>query len=143
MIILPGGESTSSGSSIARIRGFGCIGNNDGENGWDDGCCWIFSFRLYVGERCGVCWLDVFVELDFRLRDGTVFERRWDTDDDAGRYKTSILLRIFNGRFCSLWNDGEGFSICNVKKREVEPTTDDNDEPLTISIGLTRFKNKN
>jgi hypothetical protein len=32
--------------------------------------------------------------------------------------------------------DNGSFSICNNKKRDVEPTTDDNDEPLTISIGL-------
>jgi len=31
--------------------------------------------------------------------------------------------------------------MCNVKKRDVEPTTEDNDEPLITSIGLTRFKN--
>jgi hypothetical protein len=33
-------------------------------------------------------------------------------------------------------------SICNNKKRDVEPTTDDNDEPLTISIGLAGYKKK-
>jgi len=33
LVVLLGGESPSSVSSIARIRRFGFVGNNDGENG--------------------------------------------------------------------------------------------------------------
>jgi hypothetical protein len=130
----------SSGSSIIGIRRLGCVGNNDGENGCNEDCSWIFSLRLYVGERCFVCWLEVIFESGFRFRDGSVFERWWDADD-VGWYKTSVLIWISNGRSSLLWYDDEGFSISNVRKGDVEPTTDDNDEPLIISIGLTRFKN--
>lgn len=40
-------------------------------------------------------------------------------------------------------DDADGRSICNVRKRADEPTIEDKDEPLTISIGLTKFKKKN
>jgi hypothetical protein len=115
------------------MRRLGCDFNSDGENG-----CWTLSVCLYVGERCVVCWSDVFVESRFRWREGTVLERRWDTGV-LGRYKASVLVRIFDGRFSSFWFKGEGLSICNVKKRVVEPTTDDNDVPLITSIGLTKL----
>ncbi len=68
-------------------------------------------------------------------------ERWWETDN-VGWYRASVLVRVFNGGSSSLWFDNGSLSICNNKKRDVEPTTDDNDEPLTISIGLAGYKKK-
>jgi hypothetical protein len=52
----------------------------------------------------------------------------------------SVLVRALYGESRFLGLGDEDLSICNVKKRDVEPTTDDNDEPLTISTGLTKYK---